>query len=194
MNVLVMRRDIRLAWRWRETANPMPSTPSGKEIKDGGWVVYDASTEKVYAAKGNKVSDFYVFEPGSEVWTPKTVIPTGREGKVPSKGAVGCADGQGHIYATKGNNTLGFYKYVIATDSWFQKADIPLGTTNKKVKGGTDLAYAESNDTGYVYLLKGYRNEFWRYNVARDSWELRSSPPTGTKYDKGSWLVAGQGP
>jgi hypothetical protein len=40
-------------------------------------------------------------------------------------------------------------------------------------------------------MLKGYKNEFWRYDVAGDSWSAMKDAPIGAnlKYDKGSWLA-----
>jgi hypothetical protein len=45
-------------------------------------------------------------------------------------------------------------------------------------------------DTGFVYLLKGYRSEFYRFNVAGQTWETLDDAPAGVrnKWDKGSWL------
>jgi len=62
------------------------------------------------------------------------------------------------------------------------------------VKGGTDLVFVPgAGGPDYVYLLKGYKNEFWRYDVMKDSWQALADAPLGTsgknKYDKGSWLV-----
>ncbi|MEO0077538.1 MAG: hypothetical protein ABIK86_00860, partial [candidate division WOR-3 bacterium] len=144
---------------WRERAS-VPDRPAGKSVKDGGWLAYDQGSRLVYAAKGNKTSDFYCYNLNSNSWQQLALIPDGREGKKPGKGAVGCADGNGVVYATKGNNSQGFYKYVTSKDSWFQLADIPLGISNKKVRGGTDMAYVDG-DPDHVYLLKGHRNEFW---------------------------------
>jgi len=168
-------------------ASPMPSLPSSKSGKDGGWLAFNADNGIIYAAKGNKTADFYGYSPETDSWKQLAALPVGRENKLPSKGAVGCADGAGVIYATKGNNTLGFYKYLARKDSWYQLTDVPLGTMRKKVKGGTDMVYVQS-DTGYVYLLKGYRNEFWRYYPDLDQW-TPLAPAPAAKYDKGSWLA-----
>ena len=170
---------------------PMPTQPSGKSPKDGAWLAYDAGTGLVYSAKGNKATDFYSYFPGPDSWHTLAPWPAGREAKPPSKGAVGCMDGNGHAYATKGNNKQGFWKYFTAGDSWQQEEDVPLGLSNKKVKGGTGLAYAFRRDTGYAYLLKGYKNEFYRYNPVGDSWLVLQPAPVGSnvKWDKGSWLA-----
>jgi hypothetical protein len=167
---------------WHERA-PMPAAPSGRQVKDGGWLAFDASRERIYAAKGNKTADFYEYNPATDSWRPLALIPDGREAKKPGKGAVGCAADGGFIFATKGNNTLGFYCYEAASDSWRQLADVPLGASNKKVKGGTDLVC----HGGSIYCLKGYMNDFYRYDIMVDSWQSLAPAPA-SKYDKGSWL------
>jgi hypothetical protein len=79
----------------------------------------------------------------------------------------------------------------ISTKQGTTSADVPPGISNKKVKGGTDLAYVDFDDTPYVYLLKGYKNEFYRYNVESNAWALLEGAPVGSnvKWDKGSWMV-----
>jgi hypothetical protein len=177
---------------WHEIGQ-VPLTPSGKLVKDGGWIAWDALTGKYYVAKGYKTGDFYSFEPVSRTWTQLADWPLGTEAKGPYKGSVGVSDGSGVIYATKGNNTPGYWKYT-ADDSlgtWTQLADVPLGLSNKKVKGGTDVAYVVDDSVGSVYLLKGYKTEFYRYDVAAGTWQTLADAPAGVKakYDKGSWLA-----
>jgi hypothetical protein len=170
--------------------------PSGaKAVKDGGWLAYDAGSDAgtglIYASRGNKTPDFFSYDPVTESWEALAPWLPGIEGKVPGKGSAGCADGNGTIYATKGNNKQGFYKYEAATNTWTQKKDVPLGPSNKKVKGGTSLVWAYKGPVGSPYLLKGYKNEFWRYDVAGDSWNMLPDAPIGAsqKWDKGSWIT-----
>jgi hypothetical protein len=68
---------------------------------------------------------------------------------------------------------------------------VPLGENRKKIKGGTDMLYLTEGDVDYVYLLKGYKNEFYRFNVQANAWEELEIAPVGArnKYDKGSWLA-----
>ncbi len=174
---------------WVEQS-PMPLMPSGRAVKDGGWLVWDAGRGRFYAAKGYKTGDFYSFEPGSG-WSQAADWPLGIEAKPPGKGAAGCATGNGVVYTTKGNNTTGFWRYDAGADAWQQLADVPLGPSNKKVKGGTDLAYVDAGDSQYIYLLKGYKAEFHRYNTALGTWCQLADAPAGVrpKWDKGSWLV-----
>ena len=169
--------------------SPMPT--GTKAIKDGGWLAYDAGRARVYASRGNKQFDFFEYNPAGDSWKALAPWLPGTEGKPPSKGSAGCTDGSGNIYATKGNNKLGFWKYDAAGNNWTQKRDVPLGLSNKKVKGGTDMVWAYKGSLGSPYLLKGYKNEFYRYDVAADSFQTLTPAPVGTreKWDKGSWIA-----
>jgi hypothetical protein len=175
---------------WTEVAS-LPLTPSGKMVKDGGWLVYDASKGLIFGAKGNKTSDFYAFDQNTDGWAEKSAVPVGTEAKPVSKGAAGCASGNGKLYATKGNNTLGFYEYDVLSDSWRQLKDVPAGA-GKKVKGGTALAWGFKAGAGAAYLLKGYKNEFYKYSPLDTTWTTLPVAPVGAKekWDKGSWLVS----
>jgi hypothetical protein len=180
---------------WKEmTAAQMP-VGGGKPIKDGGWLDFNSGNGLVYAAKGYKTNEFYAYDPAMNEWTPPypdglEVIPPGTEGRPPNKGCRGVCDGDSFVYMTKGNNTVGFWRYNIERDCWKQMKDVPLGSTGKKVKGGTDLAFVHG-PPDYAYLLKGYRNEFYRFNVQGDSWEILESMPVGLSHNwkSGSWLV-----
>ncbi|NPV14001.1 T9SS type A sorting domain-containing protein [candidate division WOR-3 bacterium] len=158
-------------------------------VKDGGFLAFNPDNGLIYAARGNKAADFYSYDPNTDAWTTLAPMPT-PSGKMPSKGANGCY-GDGYIYATIGNNTQDFVRYSIDSAAWAPLTPVPLGASNKKVKGGTDLVYVVQNDTGYVYLLKGYKQEFYRYNTVSGVWEPLPDAPAGVKpkWDKGSWLV-----
>jgi hypothetical protein len=172
----------------------LPAPPSGKTIKDGGWLTYDLGTDLIYGSKGNKTGDFYAYNVAAGTWATKTTIPLGAEDKQVYKGSVACADGNGKLYMTKGNNTVGFWSYSESTGAWTQLTNAPLGSSAKKVKQGAGLAWATKNGTPYVYLLKGYRNEFHKYDPATNSWVQLLDAPIGLanhiKWDAGSWLVA----
>lgn len=179
---------------WTEVA-PVPLEPSGKKVKHGGWLAYNHDNGLVYAAKGYKTSDFYCYDPEGDSWVALKPIPTGTEGRPPKRGCRGACDLDNYIYMTKGNNTLGFWRYDISQNTWTQMPDVPLGRQHKKVKGGTDMVYLELEGSGYVYLLKGYKQEFMRFNVDGDSWEILAEAPKGKrpKWYKGSWLVYDRG-
>jgi len=175
---------------WQEV-QPMPAAPSGRPVSDGGWLATLEEYHLIYAAKGNKTGDFYAYDPLADTWIVLTPIPEGSERSFPRKGATAIADGKEGIYAVKGNNTLGFWFYDVTLNLWRQLPDIPAGISGKKVKGGSDLVYVNENDTGYVYLLKGYGLEFYRFNTITGNWQPLPDAPTGIKgkWDRGSWLV-----
>jgi hypothetical protein len=175
---------------WREMQS-LPASQSGRAAKDGAWLAHDHSSGRIYAARGYKTADFHCYDAARDSWCVLDTFPAGPDGRLPYKGAAGASDGDGTIYATKGNNTLEFYSYSAAANDWTPMPPVPEGIYRKKVKGGTDMAYAVINDTGYVYLLKGYKNEFYRYNTLKDSWQDLAAAPVGVnlKWDKGSWLA-----
>ena len=175
--------------------SPMPA--GAKYIQAGGWLAYDAAgsdagTGRIYASRGNKQADFFSYNPANDSWKALAPWLPGTEAKLPGAGSAGCADGNGVVYATKGNNKSGFYKYDAVANTWAQKKDVPLGLSNKKLKGGTGIAWAYKGSTGSAYLLKGYKNEFYKYIVDGDSWATLTPAPVGAnqKWDKGSWLAS----
>jgi hypothetical protein len=174
---------------WVERAQ-VRDDPSGKAVKAGGWLTYCDSAGLVFSAKGNKVPDFYSYDPVRDTWAKCHGIPWGCENKYPGKGCRGASDGGDYVYMTKGNNTLGFWRYSVSADSWAQLSDVPLGVDNRKVKDGSDLAFAVLSDTGYVYLLKGNRFEFYRFNCTAQRWEtLAAAPGYPHKWYEGSFLA-----
>ena len=188
---------VRVTPAWADTweeGQPMPAGV-GKMIKAGGWLAAGQSLTDaqryVFAAKGNKTNEFYRYDVLTGLWSPAAPIPLGPEGKLPGKGCKATADNLDNVYMVKGSNTRGFWRYTAAADTWTQLSDVPLGTTNKKVKGGADVAYVERDGQGYVYLLKGYQDEFWRYRISGDSWEPLQAVPVklpARKTNAGSWL------
>jgi len=177
----------------------VPSAPSGRPVKHGGWATAHEGNNLIYVAKGYKTNDFYSYAPappneGGGTWTTLCGMPYETHplwgNKPPHKGAKGATDSDNKIYVTQGNNTLGWWCYDIAEDTWYVLTDVPLGPFGYKVKGGTDLVYVPG-DTGYVYCLKGYRSEFYRWNTVSGRWEVLEDAPTGARnrWDRGSWLV-----
>jgi len=178
---------------WRTRA-PMPTAPSGKSETDGGWLVYNAAGQRLYAAKGGKKGDFYSYDPVRDSWHSLAPIPLGRENKPPGKGAVAACDGQRYVYAVKGNGTLGFYRYDIQNDSWRQLTDVPLGVYESKVKSASDMLYLKrvGRDSGCVYLLKGKNADIYRYWPVDDSWQALGYIPmvNDPLTYEGSWIAA----
>ncbi|MFO7675263.1 MAG: T9SS type A sorting domain-containing protein [bacterium] len=172
---------------WTEVA-PVPGP-----VKDGGWLSYNEANGLIYGCRGYKSLDFYSHDPMVEPngqWTTLAPVPAGA--KPLSKGANGVV-GDGSVYLVKGYNTFEFYRYTIEGSSgWTQLPDVPLGTSGKKVKA-SDLVYVPGGDSlaNYVYMLKGNKSDFMRFNTGTNSWEQLPDAPAGMKpkWDKGSFLV-----
>jgi hypothetical protein len=185
---------VRSQGRWSEQPS-LPLLLSGRAIGKGAGLAAIPGSGRLYALKGNGTPDFYSYSVADTTWDSLRPMPLGREAKKPKDGAALASDGARYVFATKGNNTSGFWLYDTRADTWHQLRDVPLGPSNKRVKGGTSLAYALRGETACVYLLKGYRNEFYRYNLEADSWAALDQAPVGAsvKWDKGSWLAGPTG-
>jgi len=164
---------------WKEVANVLGL------VKDGGFVVKDPDGGKLYAARGYKTGDFYAYDIDANAWTALPAAPA-----IIGKGGNGCY-GNGYVYVMHGQNTAKFSRFNIAANSWEALPDIPPWTSGKNPKGGGDLAYAEVDGVPYVYVLKGYKQDFGRYNLVTGTWEELGQAPAGAKpkWDKGSWLT-----
>jgi hypothetical protein len=174
---------------WYRMADTMPSP----QVKDGGGLTYHADNNLMYSIKGGKNDAFFQYSPTETTWTALTNVPTGT--KPVGKGAA-IAAGGGYVYVMKGNSTRDFYAYNTVDSTWAKKHDIPLELTQtllkgKTVKGGGSMAYVAKGDTEYVYVLKGYGTDFYRYDIAADTFKGLVAAPYSTKakYDKGSWIV-----
>ncbi|MFO7651302.1 MAG: M6 family metalloprotease domain-containing protein [bacterium] len=175
---------------WTEL-EPVPLGPSGKYCKDGAWLSPMAGTGLLYGFKGNGVPEFYSFDPVGGYWDSLPSLMPGITTKPPKKGADGVTDGNRYVYAVRGNNTVDYCRYDATGATWERLADVPIGLSGKKVKGGGDFAYVQLGDSGYVYFLKGYNSEFYRYNTGSNTWQALPEPPAGIKgrWNRGSWLV-----
>ena len=61
---------------------------------------------------------------------------------------------------------------------WIQLPSMPAGPKNKNVKDGGCIAYKPDSTGEYVYGLKGNgRCEFYRYNIATNTWVAKESIP-----------------
>ncbi|GEM_PF-739487 len=157
-----------------------PDLPSGgAPVKAGGALAgMETDSMRVFALKGNKTLDFYVYNAGTGVWRSLPSMPGGPSGRPVNKSGALCSDGERYIYAAKGNGTLEFWRYDVINRNWRQLADIPPGA--RSLKGGTGLAFVRRGDTAEVYCLKGSNTlEFYVYSVANNVWYPREQPPAG---------------
>lgn len=188
LNVKLCVSPGALGWQRR------PDLPSGANpVKHGGALTgIETDSARIYALRGNKTLDFYVYNVQSGFWHSLPPLPPGPSGKPVRKGGALCSDGERYVYATKGNGTLEFWRYDIIDNTWVQLPDVPAGS--KTLKGGTGLAYVHRNGGAEVYLLKGSNTfEFYVYSVESNTWSARAQAPagpSGKKFKSGSALCA----
>ena len=177
---------------WHEAA-PLPAQVGNRRdaVHRGGWLAVGPEG-MIYAVKGNKLQDFYRYNPQADNWVDRAPVPLdpGR-GRPLRQGSRGISDGDNSIYAVHGNNTTAFWRYDVSANTWFALADVPEGPSRKRVKGGGDVLHLENDGIEYVYLLKGDRDEFWRYRIPGDTWEPLARPPVGVRnrWKRDCWLV-----
>lgn len=175
---------------WQELL-PVPAGSGGKLVKEGGCLA--PLYNRIFVLRGNKTDDLLAYHIKDDSWQTCARVPLGSGGKPVSKGGALVSDGYRYLYVTKGYSTSTFLRYDAWGDSWQICRDVPPGPSRKPIKGGTRMVYVTKNDTGYVYLLKGYKNEFWRYNTITDTWELLPNAPLGpsgkSDYKEGSFIV-----
>ncbi len=178
----------------------LPQEPTTtKAPKAGAWLVTGpdnaGSGKVIYAAKGNKTSDFYKYYPEKDSWAILGAIPdvepaTGKA-KLVSKGSRAVTDGKDYLYVLKGNGTQGFWRYRVEDGKWDTLTRVPV-----KIKGGNDMAYVKRGGKEYLYLLAGGKTAFYRFDVERGEWMMLDSAPYGgnkKKYGAGSFLVYDKG-
>ncbi|HDQ99135.1 MAG TPA: hypothetical protein ENN51_02460, partial [candidate division WOR-3 bacterium] len=179
---------------WVEVA-PIPAQAGNRRDMPhrGAWLAIgpeQGGIPAIYATKGNKLQNFYRYDAIADSWTELAPVPMDPTQNRPLRqGARGISDGDNSIYMVHGNNTNAFWHYDVAANEWTALADVPA-PNRKRVKGGGDMLYIEQGGTGYVYLLKGDRNEFYRYNTESGNWEALTEPPPGirARWKRDSWL------
>lgn len=172
-------------WGWEEV-RPLPLTSKTDVVTKGGWLAVDSRTGVFYAARGGKSRDFSCFDPVKGVWRPLAPIPVDV-----SSSSRGVADSKGTIYLARGAGTQEFWCYSIAQNKWEKLPDIPLGNSKKPVKTGVDMLHVVQYGLDYIYVLKGPKQDFLRYNVQSHTWTILADAPEGAKaaWKQGSWMV-----
>jgi hypothetical protein len=161
----------------------------GKPVNDGGALAYntEGATGYVYGFKGNNLTEFYKFNPGTNLWTTAESIPwvgsSGKKKGVKTGGAIASLNGR--MYAVKGNTCNDFFVYNPTPGSgashWLSMPSVG----GVAIKNGCGVATIPPSgvapDTlGYVYLLKGSTSfEFWRYDLVKAIWQQMANAPSG---------------
>ena len=172
--------------RWT-TRQGIPLGTSGKRVKGGAALCSDGANY-VYATRGNSTLEFWRYDIESDSWTQLDDVPVVTRKKVKAgTGLTFAVKGESSfVYCLKASNTPEFYCYYVEGNTWLGRADAPLGLSAKKYDKGSCLTIDGRRTT---YALKGKYNEFYAYDVERDSWTTLSPLPlynsTGKKKKAG---------
>jgi len=157
---------------WKKLAN-IPTGIKNPKDASGLAAVTKNSSNYIFAMKGSKTDEFYLYDITNNTWLPKLKAPpigpslkTGYK-----KGSCLAYDGN-DVYVMKG--TYGdFFKYNPDADTWIQlrrydhKTFLNSIGKKKKIGDGAGLAYWYGN----IYLLKGGNTvEYWTYTINSDTW------------------------
>ncbi len=171
----------------------MPEEPSNLPVRDGGSLTWMRDKGLIFATKGNKAQDFYSYNPGTNTWYQLPPVELGSSERPPKRGTRIAADRNRYVYLVKGNNTQEFWRFDSDSTRWQECETVPIGPSKKRIKGGDDLVYVPAihGDPDYLYLLKGYKTEFYKYDISSGHWLPLDPAPWANreKYAEGSFLV-----
>ncbi len=154
----------------------LPPFPGEKGLKGGTGIGYLSGY--LYLLKGGKTNEFYRFNLSTADWeTPRQ--PSTENGF--KDGSCLVVNNESLLFVLQGNYN-NFYAYNVRLDSWQRKSAMPLyhpqGNRKKKVKEGAVMTVKD----GSVFAFKGGNtNEFWFYDLEKDSWFGRDTLPKGNE-------------
>lgn len=165
---------------WVQMAS-IPSGPSNRPVKCGAEMVFVPQENCIYLLKGYR-NEFYRYLVESDEWQTMPEAPLPSRPKW-DDGSFLVFDGENSLYAGKAkyNELWRFDRVSGSWDTLHRLLSLPyVGRSGKNVKlkdGGCGVYY-----DGSIYVLKGSNScDFWRYDIAGDSWvELEPMPEVGS--------------
>ncbi|MEO0078884.1 MAG: hypothetical protein ABIK86_07810, partial [candidate division WOR-3 bacterium] len=178
---------------WQELVSLPEHTPKPKY---GAGLVFwpDRKGDRVYMVKASGTLDFLVYEVGTGQWHARRFLPAGPWARKARHGTGFVASGD-RMFCIKGG-TDEFYEYCAKGDSWSARRSLPLWGSGGRLTRCRKGAALAADATGGIYAFKGGRtSEFWRYEVARDTWtQLEDIPASNSRkrvHDGGSLACLG---
>ncbi|MDH5683098.1 MAG: T9SS type A sorting domain-containing protein [candidate division WOR-3 bacterium] len=156
---------------------------SVKRVKNGSGLVKvtKQGTDYLFASRGAKQSEFYLYDIAEDSWIQVTSPPVGASGKYGYKKGSCMASDSEHVYVLQGFYGS-FFKYHVESDSWTElnwydyKEYRNREGKKKKLKDGAALVYLNN----WIYMLKGGNTrELWKINVTNDTGSWIQMEPTG---------------
>jgi len=162
----------------------MADAPGGFYI--GSSMVYDTTTNKIYAVPSQYIQNLYVYDVATNTWSEET------SDAPPVASVAGSSmayDGSQYIYWLRGGSN-NFYRFDTQGSSG-SKWSSALAGTPVAVSYGAELVYVN----GYIYTPRGSNTlSFYRYDVNAGTWSdplVADLPTGGTIYNDGFLVKAG---
>jgi hypothetical protein len=138
------------------------------------YMVYGPN-DTIYFLPAYHEGTFYKYDIERRTWEKKKSFPTELGG-----GTSMAFDGGSKIYAVTDNGYKQMYVYDISLDKWTKLADAPAN-----FGGGSSITYS-SNPAPSIFAFTDYRTDrFFRYDIASNQWEEKSSFPSERSNDWG---------
>lgn len=161
----------------------------GFEIAGKGYV--GTGIDSAEAFNGNKLKDFWQYDPVANSWQQKADYPGGGGNGVYF--ATGFSlDGKGYICCGKIGPALyidELWEYKPFSDSWSQRADFPPGPRYQ-------LSSFTIHDKAYVGLgtdYNVYKQDFWIYNPGSNVWTQTSNFGGGVRGSASTFTLGERG-
>ncbi|MBS4015271.1 MAG: choice-of-anchor J domain-containing protein [Candidatus Latescibacteria bacterium] len=169
---------------------PFRSPEMKKKVKGGGSLV--TCGDKIYAFKGGKTTEFWMYDPATDSWAERCSLKS-VDNRMVKPGAA-LEEMNGLIYAFIGGNTSFFYAYSPTLNAWNNLAhasfDNPNQPRKKRIKDGADLVAMN----GKLYAFKGGNTHLFGYYVPEeDTWYHADPIPGPKKVKTGGSLIAYDG-
>jgi hypothetical protein len=168
---------------WGQREN-IPLGTRRRKVKSGS-LVRNVLDGHLYAMKGSNTNEFWRYRIADDEWESLPSMPTTPSNTKAKDGCDLAFDPNhgvaGRIWAIKGGNRPDFYYFDVETNTWHQARSAilndPTGRRSyKPPKKGAGIAYVPpgprgSGTDGSVFCMPGNASlQFWRYDIARDSW------------------------
>ncbi|MEO0108848.1 MAG: SBBP repeat-containing protein, partial [candidate division WOR-3 bacterium] len=145
-----------------------------KRVKKGGSLVWGGNNT-LYATRSSSTTEFLAYDVADRTWSNRQPLPL----RLKDGASTTYVPGSDQVFLLcPGLATQNFWCYDIGTDRWSKKADLPLEVSKRKPKKGSCIT---CDDGAHVYALKGGTWEFYRYNIATDSWIFLPDIPNHQK-------------
>jgi N-acetylneuraminic acid mutarotase len=177
---------------WTQKANfPGPARRDAVAFSIGTKAYVGTGMDNADAALGNPLSDFYEYDPATNVWTLKAAYP-GNSGAGIYYASGFAVSGKGYICCGKRGSSWysnELWEYTPSTNSWSMKSPFPGGVRY----GGVAFSIGSFGYYGTGTDENVLTQDFYRYNPALNNWTVIAPLPGAGRFACSSFTLASRG-